>query len=371
LIYKRNEEMKINGKEYSRKEIERRVGNVRQLGGTMHYQFSEGRSKGVEGVEFDTGAGFSFIVLPDRGLDIAHCVYRGANLVYHTPNGVVNPAFYEPEGLGWLRTFFAGLLATCGLTYFGAPGRDGEEDLGLHGRYSTIPADKVCDLSRWEGDEYILEISGIVEECTLFGDKIRLTRTISTEIGKKYLRIKDVAQNFGFNTAPFTILYHINAGFPLLDENSELVLTSIKNEPYDEFSKSEVNSSGRFSSPIPGIDEQNYLHTMAGDENGFAYAALINRDLLGGLGLYIRFHTENLIYLSEWKMMGEGEYVVGLEPCNTKISNRASLRKDNQLPFIEPGEVKEMDVEIGVLDGPDEINSFCQQVEEITLQGSK
>ena len=362
--------MKVDGKEYSRKEIESRVGNISQLGGTMHYQFSEGLAKGVSGIEFNTGTGFTFVVMPDRGLDIAHCAYRGTNLVYHTPNGVVNPAFYEPEGSGWLRTFFAGLLTTCGLTYFGAPGRDGEEDLGLHGRYSTIPADKVCDLSRWEGDDYVLEITGVVEECALFGDKIRLTRTISTEIGKKHLRIRDAAQNFGFKTAPFTILYHINAGFPLLDEGSELVLTSLNNEPYNEISRSALENAERFTSPIPGFKEQNYLHTMAGDEKGFASAALINRKLLDGLGLYIRFHTENLIYLSEWKMMGEGEYVLGLEPCNTKIANRASLRKDNRLPFIEPGEIKEMDVEIGVLDGPDEIDKFCRGVKDITTSGS-
>ncbi|HEB31404.1 MAG TPA: DUF4432 family protein [Spirochaetes bacterium] len=363
--------MKIDGKEYSRKEIERRIGNINQLGGTLHYQFSEGRAKGVSGVEFNTGTGFSFTVIPDRGLDIAQCTYRGMNLVYHTPNGVVSPKFYEPGGFGWLRTFFAGLLATCGLTYFGPPGRDGDEDLGLHGRYSTIPADKVCDLSRWDGDDYILEITGVVEECVLFGDKLRLTRTISTGIGKKYLRIRDTVQNFGFKTSPFTILYHINAGFPLLDDGSELMLTSIENVPYDEVSTSALEDSARFTPPIPGFGEQNYLHTMAGDEKGFASAALINRNLLDGLGLYIRFHTGNLVYLSEWKMMGEGDYVLGLEPCNTKIDNRASLRKDNRLPVIEPGEIKEMEVEIGVLDGQEEIDKFSHRVKEITSSGSR
>ena len=81
--------MNINGKKYSRKEIEGRVGNISQLGGAMHYQFSEGRAKGVGAVEFRTGAGFSFVVLPDRGLDIAHCTYRGINLVYHIINVLV------------------------------------------------------------------------------------------------------------------------------------------------------------------------------------------------------------------------------------------------------------------------------------------
>ncbi len=356
--------MIFNRKEYSRRDIERRIGNINQLGGTLHYEFSEGRSKGVKAIGFNTGVGLSFTVLPDRGLDIAHCTYRGINLVYHTPNGVAGPFFYEPQGLGWLRTFFGGLLTTCGLTYFGAPGRDGEEELGLHGRYSTTPADSVCDLSRWEGDNFILEVRGVVEECALFGDKIRLTRTISTEIGKKYVRVHDTVENFGFRSSPFTILYHINAGFPLLDESSELVLTSLKTEPYDEVSKSGLNGFKNFSSPIPDYKEQNFLHTMAGDENGYALAAIINRLLIDGLGLSIRFHTKNLPYLSEWKMIGEGDYVLGIEPCNTKIENRALLKEHGRLPLLESGEKREIIVEIGVLDGQDELDCFIKDVKE-------
>ncbi len=172
--------MRIQGKEYSREQISERIGHVAQLGGTRHYTLSDGRSKHVAAVEVDTGSGFRFTVLPDRGLDISLAGYQGLNLVYLTPNGEVHPAFYEPDDLGWLRTFFGGLLTTCGLTYLGPPGVDDGKNLGLHGRYSTSPARQVCDRSGWDGNEYRVEISGVVEECALFGDKIRLTRTITT-----------------------------------------------------------------------------------------------------------------------------------------------------------------------------------------------
>jgi hypothetical protein len=357
--------MRIGDREYTRDEIEKRIGNLNQLGGTFPHEFSEGPAKGVSAVEFTTGSGLNFTVLPDRGLDIPFCRYRGVNLVYMTPNGVVNPAFYEPEGLGWLRTFFGGLLTTCGLTYFGAPGRDGDEELGLHGRYSTAPARDVRVQSRWEGDEYLFEISGLVEEATLFGDKLRLTRTVSTRIGDKSLRIHDVVHNFGFRSSPFTILYHINPGFPLLDEHCELHLTSTKTEPYDDVSEGGFKEWNRFSSPMPNYSEQNFLHTMKADEDHHALAALINRSLGEGLGLYIRFRVDSLPFLSEWKMMGEGDYVVGLEPCNTKIDNRAWLRENGMLPEIRPGETREMELEIGVLDGLDEIDTFQNRVREV------
>jgi hypothetical protein len=357
--------MHVCGRDYTKRELERRTGNLDQIGGTRHYNLISGRSKGVEAIEFNTGTGFQFTVIPDRGLDIAHCTYRGISLVYLTPNGVVHPAFYEPEGFGWLRTFFGGLLTTCGLTYFGNPGNDGDEELGLHGRYSTLPADRVCDRSRWEGDAYILEITGEIRECALFGEKISLERSIRTEVGKRSLIVRDRVENFGFNTAPLCILYHINAGFPLLDEQSELILTSKKVEPYDDTAEAGLGKVTRFSGPVHDFMGQDFLHTMAQDSDGYAHAALVNQSLYDGLGLYMRFDTRTLPYLNEWKMLGEGDYVLGIEPVNTIILNRAALRKRDQLPLIEPGEVKEMKVEIGVLKGQSEIQEFIGKVESV------
>lgn len=350
--------MIIGNREYSRKHIERYIGNIHQLGGTFQYEFDSGSSKGVRAIEFRTGGGLSFTVLPDRGLDIAYCTYRGINLVYITPNGIVAPSFYHPQGSEWLRTFFAGLLTTCGLTYFGEPGLDGRDELGLHGRYTTTPAEQVCDLSRWEKDSYILEVTGFVEESTLFGDKMRLSRRISTELGKKHLRIIDTVENFGARPSPFTILYHINAGFPLLNESSELIITSKHIEPYDKISEDNISSHREFIAPESGFTEQNFLHSVTQDKDGMALAALINSNLAGGLGLYLKFSARTLPYLSEWKMMGHKDYVLGIEPCNTIIKNRADLRKEGRLPFLEPGNTRTMEVEIGVLDGEKEIQEF-------------
>ncbi len=349
----------------TKKELERRIGNVTQIGGTRHYELLEGNSKGTRAVDFNTGSGFCFTVLLDRGLDISRATYNGINLVYHTPNGEVNPAFYKPEGYGWLRTFFGGLLTTCGLTYLGPPCIDGDEVIGLHGRYSNTPARQICDKSEWKGDDYHLEVSGIAEEALLFGDKLRLTRTISTKIGAKSLNINDTVENFGYKESPFTILYHINAGFPLLDKASKLMLSAVKSEPCDDISKSGIDKMNTFSDPIAGFKEQNYLHRMTGDEAGYAYAAMINKNLCNGLGLYIKFGIQNLPYLSEWKMMGEGDYVVGIEPCNVRCESRSILRKNKLLPFLKPGEIKEIKIEIGILEGEKEIEVFTNKIKRI------
>ncbi|MHB8279267.1 MAG: DUF4432 family protein [Candidatus Humimicrobiaceae bacterium] len=43
-----------------------------------------------------------------------------------------SPVYYESKGFEFLRTFYGGLLTTCGLTHIGAPAKDGNEELGLH-----------------------------------------------------------------------------------------------------------------------------------------------------------------------------------------------------------------------------------------------
>jgi hypothetical protein len=335
------------------------------LGGIRAFELVEGRARGTRCFQVDTGSGLAFTVVADRGLDIADCSFKGVNLVYHTPGGIAHPAFYDPAGLEWLRSFFAGLVTTCGLTYFGAPGRDGSEELGLHGRYSAMPAVRVCDQSRWEGDEYLLELVGSVEECVPFGNKLRLTRTIRSRIGSRSIHLHDVVENFGAGASPFTMLYHVNPGYPLLSEGSEILVSSSAVEPYDAHSAAESAEMYSVREPTTGYAEVNYLHTMAADEKGRARAGLINRQMSGGLGLSLSFDVRTLPYLSEWKMLSPVDYVVGLEPVNTKIANRAELRATGRLPTLEPGEVREMDLEFSVLEGKTEIDDFVAEVERI------
>lgn len=350
--------MRLNGRDYSKSEIIKRVGNINQVGGTRHYELIEGSSRGTRAIDVNTGSGFRYTIVPDRGMDISIASFMDTNLVYQTSNGEVNPSFYESFGAEWLRSFFAGLLTTCGLTYLGEPGVDEGVSLGLHGRHSNIPARNVCDLSGWEGDEYSLSIRGIIEDNVLFGDKLRMTRAITSRVGEKSLNIKDQIENLGQKKSPFTILYHVNSGFPLLDGDTELIISSKEVIPLDEASRESIRTYREFTEPVPGFKECNYHHVMERDKEGYSYAAIVNRKLNGGLGLYIKFDNKVLPNLNEWKMMGCIDYVAAIEPCNTKCENRGVLRRAGKLPFINPGEVIEINLEIGVLYGKEEINSF-------------
>lgn len=322
------------------------VGNLSQIGGCRHYILTEGWGRDMRAVDINTGNGLQYTVLPDRGLDISLASYRGVNLVYLTCNGETHPAYYESEGIGWLRTFAGGLLTTCGLTHFGSPCTDDGEILGLHGRYSTIPMKQLADLSAWEGDNYCYKIKGIAEEGSLFGRKIRMEREISSVQGQNTIHVKDKITNFGSSASPYTILYHMNFGYPLLSENTELVIDPKNTKPRDSDAVPGLKEFRKFIKPQLSYREQVFFHAMKSDKKGEAYVILRNKK--EGIEVSIKFNIKSLPYVTQWKMMGYGEYVLGIEPCNVPCKSRSALRKENLLPELKPGESTINDLEITV-----------------------
>lgn len=124
-------------------EIQQYIGNQLQIGRTRHYVLTDGWERNIRSIDVNSGNGLHYTMLPDRGMDISLASFKGTNLVYLTCNGETHPSYYEPESNGWLRTFTGGLLTNAGLTYLGSPVNGEGEELGLHGRYSTIPARQV------------------------------------------------------------------------------------------------------------------------------------------------------------------------------------------------------------------------------------
>jgi hypothetical protein len=324
------------------------IGNQSQIGGSRHYLLSDGRGRDMRAIDINTGSGLNYTILPDRGMDISLASFRGNNLVYLSCNGETHPAFFEPQGFGWLHTFTGGLLTTCGLTYLGAPVKDGDEELGLHGRYSTIPARQVADHSEWIGDEYHIRLRGIVDEGRIFGHRIRLEREISSIQGQNTIMIRDIVTNFGYKTSPYTILYHMNLGYPLLSEFSELILDPAITVAATPYAEEGINEFRRFIKPVANCQEQVYFHSVKADNKGKAQVSLLNRKL--GISLKIKFNADQLPYLTEWKMMGMGEYVLGLEPCNVPAKNRVALKADNILPYLKAGETVTNEIEVELSD---------------------
>jgi hypothetical protein len=327
-----------------RNTLQQYIGNQSQIGGTRHYVLTDGWGRNLRAIDINSGSGLRYTVLPDRGMDISHASFKGINLVYLTCNAETHPAFYEPENIGWLRTFAGGLVTTCGLTWLSGPVNDNGEALGLHGRYSTIPAKQVADLSQWIGDDYHIKVKGVVEEGYMFGNKLRLEREISTIAGQNSLRITDTVTNFGFNDSPFTILYHMNIGYPLLSEDTELIFDPEKTLPKDEFAAAGIKEFRRFSKPQAGFREQVFNHLLKPAADGYATVILENKKI--GISFTLKINALSQPYLIQWKMMGQGEYVLGLEPSNIPLKDRKTLKEEKILPLLMPGESVTNNIEV-------------------------
>ena len=57
-----------------------------------------------------------------------------------------------------------------------------------------------------------MTVSGRVRETKVFGDKLELTRSVTTSLGASKLVIRDTVENIGFNDSPLMMLYHVNIG---------------------------------------------------------------------------------------------------------------------------------------------------------------
>lgn len=338
---------KLYGKTWAREALLASVGDIGQLGGVRIATLSEGPERGVRIADVRTGDGLAFTVLVDRALDIGAAEYRGIPLAWVSPGGPASPAFYEAEGLNWLRTFPGGLMATCGLTQVGPPEEDGGEKIGLHGRISHVPAREVSHGGAWDGDDYHFWIEGKMREYSLFGHNLQLSRRISGTLGEPKILISDVVENMGYEVTPHMILYHCNMGFPLLSPDSRLRAPSSSVTPRDAIAEPGMGTHTSFESPTPHYAEQCFFHKLAPDDRDFVTIQLSNPAL--GLTIQIRYRQRELPEFTQWKQVGQGAYVLGLEPGNCVPEGRSAARDRGALVMLQPGERRDYQVEFEVI----------------------
>jgi hypothetical protein len=336
------------GRYYSKDELLRSIGNMDQVAGIRLMENGDGPERGGRVLHVWTGTGLYFHVLADRSMDISTCRYRGASVVWLSSTGEMHPAFSEPEGMRWLRTFPGGLLATCGLDHFGPPVHDAGEEFGLHGRVGNVPARAVNYSTGWEGDEYLLTISGQVRQTRVFGENLVLRRRITARLGSNEIQIEDAVTNEGFAPAPHMIMYHFNLGFPLITPATQLHLNAAETHARDADAQAGLAEWRALQPPTPGFREQVFRHVPVVDSDGMVRVGVANPDI--GLALRLTYDATNLPYLVQWKMMGEGMYVMGIEPVNCAIvTGRAVAREQGVLPHLAPGETRtyRLSVEVG------------------------
>ena len=59
----------------------------------------------------------------------------------------------------------------------------------------NLPAQQVSYGGRWEGDEYVMWVEGVVNEWILFGPHLELRRRLWARLGENKLHLSDVVGN--------------------------------------------------------------------------------------------------------------------------------------------------------------------------------
>ena len=335
------------------------AGELSQLFDVREYAYTSGRAEGVQAVDIRNRAGVELQVLPGRCMDFGRFAYKGQSFQFITPAGMVDSKYYDNRGNEFLRSFNGGMLTTCGLTEIGTAGECGGESLGLHGRIGNTPAERFGCFVDTDGDEPSAELRGTMRQAVLFGERLTLTRKVTMGYRQKGFCFTDTVENIGFLPSPFMLLYHFNFGYPLVDENARIYLPSVETTPRTPHAAEGIGSWDVCEVPQNGYEEMCYLHTLKADGNGRSAAALYNHGT--GLGLVIRFDRTLLDRFVEWKQMGQGDYVIGLEPTNGFVDGRLAAIQTNCLKRLAPGEKHSYSFELQILEGQAELDELLAE----------
>ncbi len=319
------------------------LGHPAQIAGAEKVEVLSGKGRGLRLLQVRNGLGLEFSVAEDRCADIYRLEFMGKNFGFFSPCGYVAPQFYDNKGAGFLKSFTAGFLTTCGLTTVGKPCTDNGEELPLHGSIGNTPADV---FNADETDDEII-ITAKMRDARVFGDKMLLERKIVCSKKENKITLSDKVTNIGTLVSPFMILYHCNMGYPLLSENAEVVIPNTKTRGNDEYAQKFADQALCMEKPQANFQEQCFNFDMK-EENGIAKAGIYNKDI--SRGLVMSYTKDTLDKFNEWKMMGEYDYVLGLEPCNALPIGRDAVRANGELKFLNPGESAKMNIVFEVFD---------------------
>ena len=314
------------------------IGNEDQLMSVSEAKLCQGRQEGVKVIRVDNGGDLSVTILPDRAMDIYQIRYKGKNLNYIGPCGIVAPEYYNDRGAEWLRSFFVGFLTTIGLQHMGGDTVVNGEPRGLHGRESSCPAENVRITRGFENGTPTVTVEGTMREARLFGENLRITRSLKFFYEKNRMELTDTIENYGFGAQQYYLGYHLNYGYPLLDEGTKI---NIRNggkapRPRTDYAASFPESYKTVTAPAYPYPERCYLHYMEADENGKTGYRIFNDKL--GLGVQLSYDKALLPDFCQWQMFGKGEYVCGLEPICCDMDAPHIGEEGCPAPVLEPGE---------------------------------
>jgi hypothetical protein len=331
------------------RERRRRAIDPERIAGVTPIIYDDAERRGVRALQLRNAVGLALTLVVDRGLDASELLFRGIPLTWYGPGNAAPPEAVDPGTDAFDRTFFGGLVTTCGMDAFGPPGKDRWGSWPQHGHFNRTVARHVRYLVDWSVGAATIDVSGSILQFRMFGSAYRIERTWSMKLDENVVTLRDRVSNDGGEAVPHMVLYHCNIGFPMLSEQTSWELEAIKTRPRDAVAAAAMAVWNVGGPPEAHFKEQVFLHYPVAGADCFARATATNTSV--GAALTIAYRPEQLPALFTWRMLGYGTYVMAAEPANTPaIDGRLAAAVESALPILAPGESRSYELRFSVAD---------------------
>ncbi len=276
--------------------MNKKISNYCQIASVSRYTITEGRAKGIDVIDCNNGK-MRFTLNVTHALDIMQVWHEGLNVSYVSKNGFTN------RNYPFMKRFEGGMLYSCGLDSVGD--RDGFEP---HGSLHCTEAEIISANCNDDG----ISVCAAIRCTELFGRNLVLYRCVESAIGSNNIIVKDTLVNEGHRDEDYALLYHVNVGYPMLDEGSEIVADISSVKPRTEWAAKDMDNMLKIGAPIDNEEERCYFLKLNKKE-----ISLVNKTF--GKEFALSYCGDALDNFVEWRSMASGEYVLGLEPSTTEL----------------------------------------------------
>lgn len=290
--------------------INDKISNLAQVTYIRRYAFCEGKEAGLRVIEINNG-NIRFILNESKALDILQLWHKGDNIGFISKNG------FSAREIPFLKRFEGGLLYTCGLDSVGA-----RESFDLHGTLHNNPARIISNVC----NENEIEIIAEIEDTELFGKNLLLRRRIYTKLFSDCVTLEDTLINKGTKNENYCLLYHVNIGYPMLDEG--VIIESDTDEviPRNEYALKNIYNRAVFLPAIPNEQERCYFI-----KHKKPVVTVKNEKL--NKKFILSYSDDTLPCFVQWNSPASGDYALGLEPSTTFLDDKFEYKT------IKPKEV--------------------------------
>ncbi len=194
-------------------------------------------------------------------------------------------------------------------------------------------------------------MAGRITQAQTYGENLVVTRTYRAAMGASWFTMQDVVENAGFLPTEHMLLYHINAGYPFVDDGAELI-APVAGPPTLLFGDGRPRRSAR-AGPASSRRRRTGCSRPSSTACGPTPTARwrspsSTRAFSAAPRSASATTTAAMPNYIEWRMMGEGQYAVGIEPC-TNGFGRQAVAERGELIVLQPGQRRIYNTRVAIL----------------------